>query len=138
MVLVSELMRASHTWSYPYNALRNQAIARTRTKLLVLLDVDFLLRRGCAALCALGGRGEQTPADCMWAMGRRAGTKGSGAAFCRASMVAFYCVYCVTIACLPALPPLLQAAGPPDGALQLRGVAARHLHAQGRGGAAGL
>lgn len=33
-------------WSYPYNSLRNQAIARTQTKLLVLLDVDFLLRRG--------------------------------------------------------------------------------------------
>ena len=46
MVLVSELLRPQDAWSYPYNALRNQAIARTRTKLLVLLDVDFLLRRG--------------------------------------------------------------------------------------------
>jgi hypothetical protein len=46
MVLVSEVLRPEAMWSFPYNSLRNQAIARTRTKLLILLDVDFLLRWG--------------------------------------------------------------------------------------------
>ena len=48
LVLVSEVLRPEAMWSFPYNSLRNQAIARTRTKLLILLDVDFLLRWGGA------------------------------------------------------------------------------------------
>eukprot|EP00890_Picochlorum_soloecismus_P000629 jgi/Picsp_1/1567/NSC_05045-R1_glycosyltransferase-like 1b len=31
-----------NSWSYPYNANRNQAIARAKTRLVLLLDVDFL------------------------------------------------------------------------------------------------
>lgn len=56
MVLVTEVLRLEKFWAYPYNSVRNQAVARTRTKLLVLLDVDFLLRKG-----APGGRGLGAP-----------------------------------------------------------------------------
>lgn len=35
-----------NSWSYPYNANRNQAIARAKTRLVLLLDVDFLPSKG--------------------------------------------------------------------------------------------
>lgn len=46
ITLVSELMPAERLWAYPYNSVRKQAIARARTRLIILLDVDFLLTTG--------------------------------------------------------------------------------------------
>jgi len=42
IVLLTEPRSEQDAWAYPYNANRNQAIARVKTKLLLLLDVDFL------------------------------------------------------------------------------------------------
>lgn len=42
LVLMSEAVQPGGGWAYPYNPLRNQAIARARTKLIFMLDVDFI------------------------------------------------------------------------------------------------
>ncbi|KFM24511.1 Glycosyltransferase-like protein LARGE2 [Auxenochlorella protothecoides] len=46
LVLVGDAVPANESWAYPYNSLRNQAIARARTRLVLLLDVDFLVSTG--------------------------------------------------------------------------------------------
>ena len=45
IVLLSELRYEEEAWAYPYNSNRNHAIARARTRLIFLLDVDFLPNR---------------------------------------------------------------------------------------------
>lgn len=46
VALVSELRHPDQLWAYPYNTMRNQAIARARSKLVLLLDADFLPNAG--------------------------------------------------------------------------------------------
>lgn len=43
---MGDAVPANESWAYPYNSLRNQAIARARTRLVLLLDVDFLVSMG--------------------------------------------------------------------------------------------
>ncbi|KAK9823334.1 hypothetical protein WJX72_002012 [[Myrmecia] bisecta] len=46
IVLLSEVIKSQDLWAYPYNALRNQALARAKTEVLLLLDVDFVVSLG--------------------------------------------------------------------------------------------
>lgn len=46
VVLISELRSKEQAWAYPYNMNRNQAITRARTRLVLLLDADFLPSTG--------------------------------------------------------------------------------------------
>ncbi len=44
MVLLSELMVPTAMWAYPYNSLRNQAIARTKTKVSIVSCAVLAIR----------------------------------------------------------------------------------------------
>jgi len=46
IVLISELRSQKASWAYPYNSNRNQALSRARTRLIFLLDADFLPNTG--------------------------------------------------------------------------------------------
>ncbi|KAK9796664.1 hypothetical protein WJX73_002272 [Symbiochloris irregularis] len=46
MALVSEVVKTHDLWAYPYNALRNQALARAATEVVLLLDADFVVSAG--------------------------------------------------------------------------------------------
>ncbi|KAK9825605.1 hypothetical protein WJX74_010038 [Apatococcus lobatus] len=46
MVVLSEVIKSSDTWSYPYNALRNQALARAGSDVILAVDADFLVVPG--------------------------------------------------------------------------------------------
>ncbi|CAL5227189.1 g10104 [Coccomyxa viridis] len=46
IVLLSEVIKEQDLWAYPYNALRNQALSRADTDVLLLLDADFIASAG--------------------------------------------------------------------------------------------
>lgn len=46
IVLLSEFRMADEAWSYPYNTNRNHAMSRAKTRLMLLLDVDFVTNQG--------------------------------------------------------------------------------------------
>jgi glycosyltransferase-like protein LARGE len=46
LALVTEERLAEEMWAYPYNTMRNQALARAATRLVLLLDADFLVSDG--------------------------------------------------------------------------------------------
>lgn len=46
MAVLSEVVNRHDLWAYPYNALRNQALSRATTEVVLLLDADFVVSTG--------------------------------------------------------------------------------------------
>lgn len=46
IVVISEVIKEHDLWAYPYNALRNQALARATTDVVLALDADFVVSAG--------------------------------------------------------------------------------------------
>lgn len=102
IVLISEVLRPADAWSYPYNALRNQSIARARTKLVLLLDVDFVVRCGRRAVV-------WSSAAPFHGMGSAWGMRGSGCqGTCTLCMLGVHSSAGHT-ASLPPVPPIAPA-----------------------------
>jgi hypothetical protein len=46
IVVIAEVIKEHDLWAYPYNALRNQALSRATTDVVLSLDADFLVSAG--------------------------------------------------------------------------------------------